>query len=68
MPAMPENWKHYIGLNFDDLEGDAERIRAQPQLLENIASEGRRWALEHYSPVATARRFLDAIQMTRSAG
>lgn len=66
LPAMPENWKHYVGIDFDNLEGAVERIRSQPFLLESIATEGRRWVLQHYSPMATARRFLETINMTKN--
>jgi len=61
LPVMPENWKHYIGVDFARVDAVIERLLAEPEALERIASAGRAWALEHYSPVAQARRFLNAL-------
>lgn len=61
LPVMPENWKHYIGVNFDRLDKDIERIQSDPGCLERIAAAGRDWALEHYSPKVVAKRFLAEI-------
>jgi hypothetical protein len=58
LPVMPVNWTHYIGVNFDRPAEAAERIAADPGLLERIAAAGRAWALEHYSPPAMAARML----------
>ncbi len=59
LPVMPENWKHYIGIDLDDLDGSISRIEANLERLPEISAEGRSWAIEHYSPVAIARRFLE---------
>jgi hypothetical protein len=59
LPMMPENWKHYIGVDFDRVEETVERIQADPGCLERIAAAGHAWAMEHYSPKAMARRFLE---------
>jgi hypothetical protein len=61
LPVMPVNWKHYIGVDFDRLDETVDRLRANPACLESIAAQGRAWALEHYSPKATARRFLETL-------
>jgi len=61
MPIMPENWKHYVGLDLKNCKEDMERLRDEPELMEYISIEGRKWALEHYSPVPIACYFLDII-------
>lgn len=59
LPVMPENWKHYIGVDFARVSDTIERIQADPGCLERIAVEGRRWALENYAPRRMAERFLE---------
>lgn len=61
LPVMPENWRHYIGIDLDNIQATVDRIADEPEILENIATEGRLWALKHYSPVPTAVRFLETI-------
>ena len=61
LPVMPENWKHYIGVDFDRVDEAVERIQADPGCLELIAAAGHAWALQHYSPKAVAKRFLESI-------
>jgi len=61
LPVMPTNWKHYIGIDFDNVEAAIARITAEPELLEKISAAGREWVLEHYSPVPTALRFLATV-------
>jgi hypothetical protein len=61
LPVMPENWKHYIGVNFDRVDDDIERLRSDPGSLERIGAAGRAWALENYSPKAVAKRFLETV-------
>ncbi len=58
---MPKNWQHYIGIDLDNIQETVDRIAAQPEILEEIARKGRRWALEYYSPVPTAIAFLKTI-------
>ncbi len=58
LPVMPTNWEHYIGLNLEDIKGDIERLMDERDRLPEIAINGKTWALEHYSPVAVAKRFL----------
>lgn len=61
LPVMPENWKHYIGIDLANVKQDVERIMDEWNRMEEIAWNGRLWALEHYSPVAVARRFLETV-------
>ncbi len=58
LPVMPENWVHYVGIDLSNPLPALERLHDEPELLGQIASSGRAWALEHYSPSAAARRFL----------
>jgi hypothetical protein len=58
IPVMPRNWEHYIGVDFNHVEGVIERLAAEPNLLAQIAAAGREWALRNYSPKAMAERFL----------
>lgn len=58
IPVMPENWKHYIGIDLDRMKPPIERLKDDPSCLESIATAGRRWAMEHYSPRKMAERFL----------
>jgi hypothetical protein len=58
LPVMPENWRHYIGVDFQNLDRDVSRLKQSPSMLEDIACAGREWALTNYSPKAVAARFL----------
>ncbi len=61
LPIKPENWRHYIGIDLDNPQATLDRIVSEPEILERISVEGRQWAIEHYSPVPTALRFLELI-------
>ncbi|MBW4603826.1 MAG: glycosyltransferase family 1 protein [Calothrix sp. FI2-JRJ7] len=61
LPVMPENWRHYIGIDLDNVDEAITRIRDEPEILEKVSIQGKLWALEHYSPVATAIRFLKSV-------
>jgi hypothetical protein len=61
-PVLPVNGRHYIGIDLDDVDRTIERLRHDPELAPRIAEEGRRWALEHYAPEPTARRFLRLVE------
>lgn len=61
LPVMPQNWKHYIGVDFRNLDRDIRRIRESPNLLEDIAQEGKKWAFENYSPKKVAERFIKLL-------
>ncbi len=58
LPVMPTNWEHYVGVDLDRVGNAVDRLAADPACLERVAVAGRRWAIEHYSPVAMARRLL----------
>ena len=61
LPVMPENWKHYIGVNLENVDRDVRRITESPNLLEDVAAQGRQWAMENYSPKKAASRTLHAV-------
>jgi hypothetical protein len=63
LPVMPQNWLHYIGVDLDNLQDTVDRIESEPDLLAMISSAGRDWALQHYSPIPTARRFLSTLNI-----
>jgi Glycosyl transferases group 1 len=58
MPIMPENGKHYLGVNFSRVDQFIRLLQHDPGLLERVAADGKRWATTHYSPKAVAQRFL----------
>jgi hypothetical protein len=64
LPVHPQNWVHYIGIDFDRIEDCIERIHFEPDILEKIARDGRNWALQNYSPAAVSRRFLRQLGLT----
>jgi hypothetical protein len=61
LPVMPENWTHYIGVDFKRLDLFSEKLANNADRFESIALNGQRWAREHYSPRAVAQRFLNMI-------
>ena len=63
LPVMPENWKHYIGVDLDHVDEAIQRIVANPECLRGIAGAGHQWALENYSPLAGARRLLQLLEL-----
>ena len=65
LPVMPENWKHYIGVNLENVDEAIKRLEADPDLLQRVAVEGRRWAIENYSPKCAAERMLALIGSDR---
>ena len=62
LPEMPQNWKHYIGIDLENINRDIQRIVDNPGLIEQIGIEGQIWALENYSPLAVAKRFIREIE------
>jgi hypothetical protein len=61
LPVMPENWRHYIGIDLDNIPETINRIQSEPEILEKVSIAGRHWALENYNPVATTLRFLGKL-------
>lgn len=59
LPVMPENWKHYVGIDLDDIEGSLAVIKENMHRFTDISKSGREWAMENYSPVAVAKRFIE---------
>jgi hypothetical protein len=58
---MPQNWVHYVGVDLANPTPALDRLRDDPGQLATIAAAGQAWALEHYSPAASARRFLSLL-------
>jgi hypothetical protein len=61
LPVLPQNWKHYIGIDLDNIGGTIDRIAQEPELLEQIAVRGRDWAIANYSPKPVALRFMNKL-------
>jgi hypothetical protein len=61
LPVQPVNWEHYVGIDLDNVDQGIERFLSAHDSLEQIAVKGRDWAIENYSPRATASRFLKLI-------
>lgn len=60
LPVMPINWRHYVGIDFDDLKFSINKfLRLTKFELQEIARAGRIWALKNYSPSSSALRFLE---------
>ena len=62
LPKMPNSWEHYIGVDLDNIQGTIERMEAEWNRLPDIAQAGKEWALEHYTPIPTAKRFLEKME------
>jgi hypothetical protein len=58
LPVMPENWKHYLGVNLDRVGQFVARLRDDPSAFARVSRLGHEWALKHYSPAAAAARLL----------
>jgi hypothetical protein len=61
LPVMPENWTHYIGVDLRHPKKTVDRLIGDPGCLPRIAEQGRQWAMENYSPKATAVRFMKMV-------
>jgi hypothetical protein len=74
LPVMPENGVDYVGLDIESLNtlkinglaggGGVNSLFLDDDRLREIASKGRRFALENYSPKAVAERLLKYIGKT----
>ena len=62
LPVMPENGRHYIGVDLDNIEQTLTMIEDQPSWLETVGAEGQKWVLNHYAPKQTAARFLEKVK------
>lgn len=61
LPVMPVNGKHYLGVDFSNIEKSKNDLR-QFEKYEYIANNGREWALNHYSPAKAAERLLNLLE------
>lgn len=61
LPEMPENGVHYIGIDLEDIPAAVAMLTGPRERLEAIGEQGRLWALQHYSPIAVARRFIKCV-------
>lgn len=61
LPVKPENWVHYVGIDPAHMHEDIERFHEESHRHAEIAEHGRRWAIEHYTPVPVARRFIETV-------
>ncbi|MEJ7827180.1 MAG: hypothetical protein WKF91_03265 [Segetibacter sp.] len=66
LPVMPTNWKHYIGVDLDNIDETVERVIEEKDLIYQIAKEGNSWCMNNYSPEASAKRFLKIIGLSES--
>lgn len=65
LPVMPENGRHYFGIDFDDIGQTIDLLEANPNRLGEIATEGKKWALDNYAPKPVAERFLELARQCR---
>lgn len=62
LPEMPEAGVHYWGVRNFNFKMSAEKLLAtEREAIIKIGQRGREWAAEHYSSLATSRRFLKLI-------
>ena len=69
LPVMPENGKHYIGIDIKNvdrldklLSQDAKSLD-ESSVLGEIATNGREFVLENYTPRKVAERLLAMINL-----
>jgi hypothetical protein len=60
LPVMPQNGKHYVGIDIKNLSSLQEFIINENRL-EEIAANGREFAISNYSPEKIAERLLGMI-------
>ncbi|MFN8395938.1 MAG: hypothetical protein U0176_14975 [Bacteroidia bacterium] len=60
LPVMPENYKHYLGVDLKHPE-EALAVLNDPARMKEIGEQGYEWALKHYSPKAIAERLLKYV-------
>ncbi len=58
LPEMPLPWIHYIPVDLADPQGCIEQLMDRRAEWAAIAEAGRNWALAHYTPGPTAKRFI----------
>ena len=62
LPVKPKNGVHYFGIDLDEPAKNLELIK-DPKKAYEIGQNGRTWALENYSPKATATRLLNLLNI-----
>ena len=63
LPVMPTPWVHYVPISFEaaDIDRLVNDLQAGAVNLSKVGREGQRWALEHYTPLAYAKRFVAEV-------
>ena len=62
LPKQPRPFLHYLPVRLDDIPESSVRIKEILGRIPELASGAKNWALEHYSPKATAQRLLEEIK------
>lgn len=63
LPVMPENKVHYWGVDGFNFKKSAEELlNLDNESILKIGIAGKKWALQNYSPKATALRFIEMIK------
>ncbi|HHG86194.1 MAG TPA: hypothetical protein ENJ82_15700 [Bacteroidetes bacterium] len=61
LPVMPENGKHYLGVDLKN-PGPSLKLLQNADALAEIGGFGHEWALQHYAPKAQAKRLLRYLE------
>jgi hypothetical protein len=61
LPVMPENGKHYIGIEALGSLDKLEKLLKDEQRIREISEEGRNFVLENYLPKNIVQRLIDLI-------
>lgn len=61
LPVMPKNHVTYIGFDLSNLKKSVNQIFEDEEALFKIALNGKKWALENYSPKISSQRLLSLI-------
>lgn len=69
LPVMPENGKHYIGIDIKNIEkleallAIDSKMPKESSLLGEIGANGREFVLENYTPKKVAERLLNMLDI-----
>jgi hypothetical protein len=61
LPVSPTNYKHYIGFDLNQSKKSVNKMSRHRNRLDEIATAGKEWARDNYSPRAQAERFISTI-------
>jgi hypothetical protein len=64
LPVMPKSLEHYIGVDLSNPKRTLNVLEDE-SAIQQIAANGRAWAIENYSPAAAARRLLSYVGAIR---